>query len=379
MPNTSEFDVVIIGGGIAGASLAYFLTERGVTNLALLERESQHGYHSTGRSAASLVEFDPIPAVQRLKAMGGEFLRNHPAGFADNPLLIPTPVMILFRGPYLREFDRAVVGLAQRDRVAFESLSCAEAKARVPALLLDEPERALMLTACGRIDVHELLTSYLRHARRRGAIVRTGSEARAIVVENGRCCAVVTDAETLRARCVVNAAGAWAGPVASLAGAMPIRLEPRRRTIVTFAAAPGLDVSGWPFVISESDQLYFAPESGGLMLSPMDQEPVPPCDAQPDDEVIASALERLRALAPAIVPRTLKRKWAGLRTFSPDSVPVVGADPRVSGFFWLAGQAGFGIESSPAIGQIAADLIVRGATDRFDASVLAPARFSAGG
>ena len=379
MPNTSEFDVVIIGGGIAGASLAYFLTERGVTNLALLERESQHGYHSTGRSAASLVEFDPIPAVQRLKAMGGEFLRNPPAGFADNPLLIPTPVMILFRGPYLREFDRAVVGLAQRDRVAFESLSCAEAKARVPALLLDEPERALMLTACGRIDVHELLTSYLRHARRRGAIVRTGSEARAIVVENGRCCAVVTDAETLRARCVVNAAGAWAGPVASLAGAMPIRLEPRRRTIVTFAAAPGLDVSGWPFVISESDQLYFAPESGGLMLSPMDQEPVPPCDAQPDDEVIASALERLRALAPAIVPRTLKRKWAGLRTFSPDSVPVVGADPRVSGFFWLAGQAGFGIESSPAIGQIAADLIVGGATGRFDASVLAPARFGAGG
>jgi len=377
MPNTTEFDVVIIGGGIAGASLAYFLTERGVTNVALLERESQHGYHSTGRSAASLVEFDPIPAVQALKAMGGKFLRNPPAGFADNPVLIPTPVMILFRRPVLSVFDFSADGL-RRDGVAFQPLSCAESKARVPALLLEEPERALMLTACGRIDVHELLTSYLRQARHRGAVVRTGSEARAIVVENGRCRAVVTDAETLRTRCVVNAAGAWAGPVASMAGAIPIRLEPRRRTIVTFAAAPGLDVSGWPFLISESDQLYFAPESGGLMLSPMDQVPTLPCDAQPDDEVIAAALERLRALAPAIVPRTLKRKWAGLRTFSPDSVPVVGADPRVPGFFWLAGQAGFGIESSPAIGQIAADLIVRGATGRFDASVLAPGRFAGG-
>ena len=376
MPERSEFEVVIVGGGIAGASLAYFLTERGVTDVALLERESQHGYHSTGRSAASLVEFDSIPTVQRLKAMGGNFLRHPPSGFCDNAVLNPCPVMLLYRRGNLSQFEAAVDGL-RRDRIAFEALNSAQAIARVPVLALLEPERAIMLTAGGRIDVHELLTSYLRHARSRGAMVRTSSEVRELVVENGRCRGVVTDAGTLTARWVVNAAGAWAGTIARLANAANIPLQPRRRTIVTFAPPPNLSVSGWPFVISEADQVYFAPESGGLLLSPMDQEPIAPYDAQPEDEVIAAAMERLLALAPAIVPHTLKRKWAGLRTFSPDSVPVVGEDPRIGGFFWLAGQAGFGIESSPAIGQIAADLIARGATDRFDASVLSPTRFVA--
>lgn len=376
MSERSEFEVVIIGGGIAGASLAYFLTERGVTDVALLERESQHGYHSTGRSAATLVEKDPIPVVQQLKAMGGKFLRNPPAGFCDNPVLNPCPVMILYRREFVAHFDAAVESL-RRDRIAFEVLNVGEATERVPALTLEDSDRAIVLAAVGRIDVHELLTSYLRHARSRGAMIRTSSEVREPVVENGRCRGVVTDAGTLTARWIVDAAGAWAGLIAQKAGAADVVLEPRRRTIVTFAPRPGLSVSGWPFVISEADQIYFAPESGGLMLSPMDQQPIPPCDAQPDDEVIAAAMERMRALAPSIVPRSLKQKWSGLRTFSPDSIPVVGEDPRIKGFFWLAGQQGFGIESSPAIGQIAADLIVRGTTDRFDASILSPARFAA--
>jgi D-arginine dehydrogenase len=374
MPERNDFEVVIIGGGIAGASLAYFLTERGVTDVALLERESQHGYHSTGRSAATLVEKDPVPAVQQLKALGGKFLRNPPAGFSDNPVLNPCPVMLLYRHANLAQFDTAVEAL-RRDKIAFETLTAAEAIERVSVLMLQEPERAIVLTADGRIDVHELLTSYLRHARSRGATVHTSSEVRELVIENGRCRGVVTEAGTLTARWVVNAAGAWAGTIARLADATNIPLQPRRRTIVTFAPPPNLSVSGWPFLISEADQIYFAPESGGLLLSPMDQEPTAPCDAQPEDEVIAAAMERLRALAPALVPTSLKRKWAGLRTFSPDSIPVVGEDPRVKGFFWLAGQQGFGIESSPAIGQIASDLIARGATDRFDASILSPARF----
>jgi D-arginine dehydrogenase len=373
MSDKSNVEVVIVGGGIAGASVAYFLAELGITDLVILERESQPGYHSTGRSAATLVEFDPNPVVQRLKAIGGNFLRNSPAGFAENPLLQRSQVMFVFRDSMLHELP-GVIARLRTDGVSFELLSRAQVIARVPVLELNESDCAILLIDDGRIDVHELLSSYLRHPRRR-AQLRTNCEVRGVIVEAGRCRGVITNSGEVRARWVIDAAGAWAGELASLAGAAPIVLEPRRRTIVTFEPPAQIDVSRWPFVISELDQLYFAPESGGLLLSPMDQEPMRPCDAQPDDMVIACAIERLRKLAPRLVPRSLRRKWSGLRTFSPDSVPVLGEDPLVPGFFWLAGQQGFGIESSPALGQIAADLIARGTTDIFDSRTLSPARF----
>jgi D-arginine dehydrogenase len=145
--------------------------------------------------------------------------------------------------------------------------------------------------------------------------------------------------------------------------------------MITFAAPEGLSVSHWPLVHNESHHLYFGPESGGLKACPMDEDPMEPCDAQPDELVIAEAVERMAKLAPALAPKRIRRAWAGLRTFAPDRVLVVGEDPLVKGFFWLAGQGGCGIETSPAVGQIAADLLVDGRTDRFDATVLSPARF----
>src|SRR5439155_29360 len=172
-----------------------------------------------------------------------------------------------------------------------------------------------------------------------------GVEVRGVRVEHGRATAVVTADGEIAGRWVVNAAGAWAGTVAALAGALPIPLVPHRRTIVVFDVP--FDARAWPMVASDADQLYFAPESGGLKLSPMDEEPMEACDPQADDVAVARGFERLARLAPALVPHALRRKWAGLRTFAPDRVPVVGEDPRVRGFFWLAGQGGCGLGTGP--------------------------------
>ena len=374
MTERRRFEVIIVGGGIAGASLAYFLTERGVTDVLLLEREPQPGYHATGRSAATLSELDVVATWRELKVLGARFLRHPPPGFAETPLVVPSGVMLLFREPEWSALRQAAPAIEQAG-IRLVLLSPAEAVARVPVLLVERFAGAALVPDDGHIDVHALLWGYLGHARRRGVEQRFGVEVRGVRVEAGRCTGVLTADGELAARWVVNAAGAWAGRVGVLAGAAPIALVPRRRTIVTFAAP--VDVRGWPLVQSDADRLYFAPESGGLLLSPMDEEPMEPCDARPDDEVIAQGFARLAGLAPSLVPQALRRKWSGLRTFAPDRVPVVGEDPRVPGFFWLAGQGGAGIETSGALGPVAADLLVAGKTERFDARALSPARFAA--
>jgi D-arginine dehydrogenase len=374
MAPRDRFQVVVVGAGIAGAAVAWFLAEAGVGDVLVLEREEQPGSHASGRSAAVLVELDPNPVLQRLKMASAPFLRRPPPSLAGAPLVEPSGILLLAdteRFTVLAGVAEAVGALGVRA----ETLSVAEAVARVPVLEGGAFAGAVALPEDGRIDVHALLSGYLAGARRRGAEVRLGVPAIAVRVERGRAVGVQTPAGPIAAQWVVDAAGAWAGQLAEQAGASPIRLAPLRRCLATFAAPPGIDARSWPLCASDHHRVYFGPESGGLKVSPMDEEPMAPCDARPDEAALAGALARLALLAPALVPRTLRRRWAGLRTFAPDRVPVVGEDPRLPGFFWLAGQGGCGIETSPVLGRVAADLIVRGRTDAFDAAALAPGRF----
>jgi len=370
-----NFEAVIIGGGIAGASAAYFLTERGMTDILILERETQPGYHATGRSAAVLVEFDLVPPIFQLKLLGARFLRNPPPGFSDNPLLQQSGILILFQETMWKQVVRMAPELMQSG-VRVQILDQEETTARIPVVSSENFDGALLLPEDGHIDVNELLWGYLKQARNRGAQLRCNEEVVNIAVEQGRCVGVTTNSGVYRSRWVINAAGAWAGKIRELIGPSPVQLTPCRRTIVTFKAPDGMDVRQWPLVADLSHDLYFSPESGGLMASPMDQDPMPPCDVRPDELGVARTMERLYELVPQLAPRSILNKWAGLRTFAPDQVMVLGEDSDVKGFFWLSGQGGAGIETSPAVGRIAADLITQGRTDLVDAGVYSPTRFS---
>jgi len=375
MNKENNYEVIIIGCGIAGASLAYFLSRQGLTDIVILEREEQPGYHSTGRSAAVLIELSFIPSDLQLTMMAADFLRNPPDGFSENPLLEQAGILAMFQGSDWDMLEGAAP-VFQQMGISLELLTPEQVIEKIPVVSEGHFDGAVFLPEDGHIDVHELLWSYIRHARHEGVELRCGVEVNGIKVERGRCCGVMTSEGEFTGRWVVNAAGAWAGIIGQLAGATPIELTPYRRSVITFAPPEGLDVAGWPLVANYTHKLFFAPESRGLLASPMDEDPVEPCDAQPEELVVAQTIDRLETYAPSLVPKSLRQKWAGLRTFAPDQAYVIGEDTSVKGLFWLAGQGGSGIETSPAAGQVAAELLINGHTDLIDASALSPARFA---
>lgn len=377
MVTRSNFDLIIIGCGIAGASLAYFLTGRGMTNILILEKEEQPGYHSTGRAAAVLVELDPIPSVLELKLLSARFFRSPPDDFSENPVLRQSGVLVMFEGS-MWDFVQLAVPELRKEGATVGVLSQKEVLSIIPVVSAENFDGAVLMPKDGHLDVNELLWGYLRHAKGRGAQLNCREEVMGIRVDKGQVSSVITTVGEYRAPWVVDAAGAWAENIRKLVGRSPIQLTPYRRTIITFAAPDGMNVKDWPLASDYSHKFYFSPESTGLLASPMDEEPMGPCDARPDEIVVAQTIERMKQLTPRLVPKSINRKWAGLRTFAPDQVMVVGEDPSVKGFFWLSGQGGSGIETSPAVGQIACDLIMDGRTELMDVRPMSPERYTDG-
>lgn len=344
MDRDSRFDFVVVGGGIAGTSLAAALSEQ--ASVLLLERESQPGYHSTGRSAALFVEAYGPPLFRALTRASGAFFKGPPNGFVQHPLLTPRGFLAIS----LAGEETAMGDLLANDP-SLRELTIAEAKEHVPILNGQEILTAAYSDETFDIDTASLLSGYGRLARHNGCQIAGNAEVLSLA-RDGKDWAIETREGSYSAPVVVNAAGAWADTVAKMAGIAPLGLTPKRRTGIIVAAPDGIDPSHWPVVENASETLYFKPDAGNIMVSPADATPCPPCDVQPEELDIAIAVDRFETMTGQSV-RRVEHSWAGLRTFASDSGPVVGYDSGAEGFFWLAGQGGYGIQSAPAMARTA--------------------------
>ena len=350
-PMSSQADFLVIGGGIAGASVAYFLAPHG--RVVLLERESQPGYHSTGRSAAMFIESYGTPQVRALTRASRAFFTSPPPGFSDHPLLTPRGCLLaaapgqeaLLESQW--EVLRAISPQARR-------LSAEEAVRIVPALRRECLVGGVLEPEAADMDVHAIHQGYLRGLRRAGGSVVCDAEVTRIERVDAEW-RVGTAQREFRAPVLIDAAGAWADVVAALAGVPPLGLQPKRRSAFVFRPPAGLDVGAWPCVISADESWYFKPQSGLLLGSPANADPVPPQDVQPEELEIALAVDRIETMTTLTIPRP-ERAWAGLRSFVADGDLVGGFDPAAPGFFWVAAQGGYGIQTSPAMGEACAAL-----------------------
>jgi len=344
------FDFIVIGAGIAGASIAAHLAPRG--SVLLLEGEDQPGYHTTGRSAALFSTIYGNAAVRALSRASRDFLFAPPEGFSEVPLVHPRHTLFFARDDQLALLDeaRADADVAQATQV----LDAAEAGRRLPVFRPGYVAAAMVDETSADIDVHALHQAYLRAARRLGATLATGRRAQAFArdADGWR---VQAGEAGFRARIVVNAAGAWGDVVARAAGVAPIGLRPLRRTAMVIDAPGGARPDDWPAAIAIDESFYFRPEAGRLLLSPADETPSEPCDAQPDEWDVAVAVDHFERAVGTPVARVLRR-WAGLRVFTADRTPAVGFDPDVPGFFWFAGQGGYGIQMAEGLARAGAAL-----------------------
>ena len=376
MPATSrDCDFLIVGAGIAGASIGHFLAAHGRT--IVLERESQPGYHSTGRSAALFMESYGTPQVRALTLASRAFLEAPPAGFADGPILSPRGALLVAapgQDAELAALWQVMQSISPRGRL----LDADGAREVVPALRRERVLGAVFEPDAADIDVHRLHHGFLRSIRRQGGAIVGDAEVVQVGRDDRGRWQVDAGGVRYRAPVLVNAAGAWCDTIAALAGVAPIGLVPKRRSIFTFAPPSDLDTTHWPLFGSVDERWYVKPDAGLLLGSPANADPVPAQDVQPEELDIALAIDRIEAETTlAVQPR---RRWAGLRSFVADGDLVGGFAPDAPGFFWVAAQGGYGIQTSAAMGEACAAL-ARGAplpsriaAFGLDAAALAPDR-----
>jgi D-arginine dehydrogenase len=361
----TEFDAIIVGGGIAGASLGAEIA--GIRRSLILEAEEQCGYHSTGRSAAFYLESYGGPEVAKLTLASREFLAAPPVDFSEHGFLH-------VRGDlHISEGELPVLPPSVESRV----VERAELERLLPGIRA-QWRRALFEPGCADIDVAALHASYLRRFRRQGGTVATRARLVAAELEGDRWTVSLGDGTKLSTSILVNAAGAWADDVARACGVAPLGIAPKRRTMVQLRVGRS-GLKELPLVDAADGSFYFKGETdSSLWLSPHDEIPSNPCDAAPAEIDVALAIDRFEKVVDWPVER-VERSWAGLRSFAPDRLPVYGYDSDVPRFFWCAGQGGFGIQTSPAAATMAAAVLVGEDLPEMvagiDPLIFSPARF----
>jgi D-arginine dehydrogenase len=368
-----ETDICIVGGGIAGISLAAELARH--ARVVVLESEERPGTHATGRSAANYSETHSTAPVRALTKASLEFLLRPPDGFADSPLLTPRPLLYFGRNDQRGALDRLLQD-AELAGAQAQHLSAVDAIALAPCLRADYVASAVLEPLSYDIDVDLLLQARLRVLRRADMRVLCATRMNHATRSEGRWLISSGD-KAIQADVIVNAAGAWADDVAVRAGAKALGLSAKLRS-VALLPVDGADIAAMPMCVDADSTFYFKPDAGRLLLSPMDETPQTPADAFADDFALAEAMERL-TLATTFLARRPSHTWGGLRTFAPDRTPVIGFDTTAPGFFWLAGQGGAGIQTSPAASRLAAHLILGesagAASPPVDPETVSPRRF----